>query len=299
VPPVDLRRIGQTFLPEALDALTLAIQPGPLPLAPPGQIVIYALENGVVKAVDGTGTHSLHLDAFAEISGWSFTPVLVAMPNVAELVPLTTVYQHNGRSDEYGHLIPQFASGTIERTLDDLALTEEGEIYQDDFFLAVTAAAAGGRYVFVSMVALDGSLINITAATNAIPIEITTFIDHNLMDGDIVVIEGGTGNTAVNGSFIFERTPATTDQGTLRRLDGADSVGNGAYNPGSANITVAGDGGGVVLVDLSGSDIQAIHGFGRKEASPANKAIVYAGNISNANGLDVHHARLTSVRIGD
>ena len=64
--------------------------------------------------------------------------------------------------------------------------------------------------------------LNITAATNAAPIQITTDIAHNLTTGDWVHINGVPGNNAANGDW--QVTIVGSDNFTL---DG--SVGNGGF----------------------------------------------------------------------
>lgn len=68
----------------------------------------------------------------------------------------------------------------------------------------------------------------ISAATNATPIAITTTASHGLTTGDFVVIKGALGNTAANGTFQVTVTGAAT-----LTLDG--SVGNAAYTNTAAN----------------------------------------------------------------
>ncbi len=71
--------------------------------------------------------------------------------------------------------------------------------------------------------------INVTAATNATPVVVTTAAAHGLVTGDAVWIRNGKGNTAVNGTHTITVVSTTTFQ-----LD--NSVGNGTYtNDGSAS----------------------------------------------------------------
>lgn len=63
---------------------------------------------------------------------------------------------------------------------------------------------------------------NVTGATNASPIEITTGIAHNLSTGNTAQISGVQGNTAANGLWPVHVTSSTTFT-----LDG--STGNGTY----------------------------------------------------------------------
>lgn len=64
--------------------------------------------------------------------------------------------------------------------------------------------------------------LNITGATNATPIVITTSAAHNLVNGDVVTIQNATGNTAANGTWTISGASGTTF--TL-----VGSAGNGAY----------------------------------------------------------------------
>lgn len=71
---------------------------------------------------------------------------------------------------------------------------------------------------------------NVTAATNASPIVITS-ANHGLTTGTLVTITGVGGNTAANGTFVITRIDANTFS-----LNG--SSGNGSYTSGGVwNIT--------------------------------------------------------------
>lgn len=71
-------------------------------------------------------------------------------------------------------------------------------------------------------------IMAVTAATNATPIQVTATA-HSLVSGDIVKIVNGTGNTAVNGTWVVTFVDANNVT-----LNG--SVGNGAYGASSANM---------------------------------------------------------------
>lgn len=66
---------------------------------------------------------------------------------------------------------------------------------------------------------------NVSAATNASPIVITTTVAHQFATGDRVVISGVGGNTAANGSWTITKATSTTFS-----LNG--SSGSGAYTSG-------------------------------------------------------------------
>ena len=67
----------------------------------------------------------------------------------------------------------------------------------------------------------------ITGATHASPIVITTTTPIECVTGDEVVVEGVTGNTAANGTWMLTRLTSTSFQ-----LEG--SIGNGSYEGGGA-----------------------------------------------------------------
>lgn len=73
-------------------------------------------------------------------------------------------------------------------------------------------------------------IASITAASNASPINITTATNHGLVTGQIVTINGVTGNVAANGSW-----PITVLGPTNFTLNG--SVGSGASSPGGNVFT--------------------------------------------------------------
>jgi hypothetical protein len=94
------------------------------------------------------------------------------------------------------------------------------------------APVVGERIVFEFPTPLrSGDIrLNVTDATNATPIVVTTVAPHDLENGETVTISGVTGNTAANGTFTVANKTATT-------FELAGSSGNGAYA-----------GGGVVLL---------------------------------------------------
>jgi hypothetical protein len=89
----------------------------------------------------------------------------------------------------------------------------------------------------------------ITNATNATPIVVTTATTHTFVLGQRIMIGGVAGNLAANGTWLV--AAPTTTQLTLHKLDGTNSVGSGAYTSGGA----IGDGGGTIP---SGSATQGI-----------------------------------------
>jgi hypothetical protein len=78
-----------------------------------------------------------------------------------------------------------------------------------------------GNFILTS----DNATFNVSAATNASPIQITTSAVNTLVTGQIVTISGVGGNTAANKTYTV-----TVINTTNFTLDG--SVGNGAYTSG-------------------------------------------------------------------
>jgi hypothetical protein len=72
------------------------------------------------------------------------------------------------------------------------------------------------------------SSVVVSSATNATPIVIGTASPTTWLDGETVVITGGTGNTAVNGTWVVQLTNSSTF--TL-----LGSAGNGTYSASSAS----------------------------------------------------------------
>ncbi len=112
---------------------------------------------------------------------------------------------------------------------------------------------------------------NITGATNATPIVITTATPHNVPDVSYGTVTGVTGNAGANGSWVVETVTPTT-----LKLRG--SVGNGTYAGGGlftrtanyatiaelTNVTDAGS--RTDLIDVSSHD-----GFGYSSEIPTLK----------------------------
>src|SRR5574338_988572 len=87
-------------------------------------------------------------------------------------------------------------------------------------------------YEFWAYCVHNNPIFQITNATNATPIQITTSSPHGLATNQLVGISGVLGNTAANGQFIV--TVLNSTQFTLN-----SSVGNGAYT-GGGNLCVPG-----------------------------------------------------------
>ena len=74
----------------------------------------------------------------------------------------------------------------------------------------------------ISMAGAFGSTLNVTNATNASPIVITTSAAHGYVDGLIIEIAGVAGNLAANGIWVIDVLTTTT-------FSLLHSTGSGAY----------------------------------------------------------------------
>jgi uncharacterized membrane protein SpoIIM required for sporulation len=104
-------------------------------------------------------------------------------------------------------------------------------------FLACYYDAAGSSFLRPNdfpMIEPEGQTIS--AATNAVPIAITTLTGHRLSTGDKVHVRGVRGNTAANGDWRV----AVID-GNRFTLDGSDGTASGAYVAGSGACSRVGD----------------------------------------------------------
>jgi len=72
---------------------------------------------------------------------------------------------------------------------------------------------------------------NVTAASNASPIVLTTSAAHGLTTGDQITVASVVGNTAANGTWIVERLTTTT-------VNLRGTTGNGAYSSGGTWVEV-------------------------------------------------------------
>lgn len=72
---------------------------------------------------------------------------------------------------------------------------------------------------------------NITSASNASPIEISTSVNHNLVTGQIVTINGVSGNVAANGSWPIVVTGLTTFTLTGSVGSGTSVAGGSVFTP--------------------------------------------------------------------
>lgn len=113
-----------------------------------------------------------------------------------------------------------------------------------------------------------GTQVNVSNATNATPIVITTATAHGMSTSDVVTIASVGGNTAANGTFLITRNSDT--EFVLRA-----SAGNGAYTPATGTATPTET--FTAIAELTGItaswlldtvDVSALDGTGWREMVP-------------------------------
>jgi hypothetical protein len=114
---------------------------------------------------------------------------------------------------------------------------------------------------------------NITGATNATPIVITS-ANHNLQSGQRVTVANVGGNTAANGTFLVARIDANT-------YSLVGSVGSGAYT----------SGGTFTVVGLYKAEVIATPGNGFEAGE--HYAIHYSWAVSASARAEVHGIGVT------
>lgn len=258
-----------------------------LPTAVAGQAIFTADANGVIRVVNGaTVPHTLHHDARAELSVHSSTDVTQTITTQLEAEKVT-VFDAEGFKDAYGNAVPSIAN-------DEITLNVAGAwFYPWGMSLHTTG---GVNRLFACMPMVEPLVLRlITAATNATPIQITTADPFSTVDtGDIVILAGGTGNTAVNGTWFLNKID--DNNFTLFKLDGTTSVGNGTYDANSAGATHFANGGALALSSVSSDDISHVSGQGTNETiSVGDKVALHVVNLDGTQPAEIRQAKLSAI----
>jgi len=199
-----------------------------------GDVTITILDGGAAAVVPGA---SVQVVIATSDSGTAASPVATQSPN--------TLFSTFGAGDlaEAGAL-SALAGGTI---------------------IAIKAATVTAGKVLGS----DAAALNVTGATNATPIVITT-ATHGLVSGAVVTVASVGGNTAANGTFKI-----TVLSGTTFSLDG--SVGNGAYTSGG---TVQPRGSNQV-----GTGTSEMYATGTAKSTHYGKLLIVSGGTIGTTGI--------------
>lgn len=192
-----------------------------------------------------TATYQTAEIDFGALAYWDLTHLVHVTPQDFSFLVGRPLYTFSGQTfgDQLGE--------PIGRTFGDLSDHDfGGPIYDPDVTWSLevtvyTTSGIPGTFADISSTAYYGRFaqlkltltrrnatgdLEITGATNATPIVITTGTNHNLRTGRRVRVFGVLGNTAADGTWSITRLSDTTFE-----LDG--SAGNGAYTSGGTAVS--------------------------------------------------------------
>ena len=285
--------IGITILPTNATKLTieggLTFKEISAPTADDAYGKIWTESNNELFYQSGDGnTHLLHGDAFSNIWFHNVTPDVVEITTAA-LFTLVDSFENIGEQDDLSNAVGN-------TTNNDITIGAGGAgKYKMTFHASISSETAASEMVLAMGVTLN-TPIDVTGASNTTPI-IVTSNGHGLMNGDMVTIDGGTGNGAVDGDWIV--TSVSANAFTLIDLTGANSVGNGPYDASSADVTIKYPGNLVIHREV---------GFGALGVGGANadvslavsdKVKLYVANVDATRDLLVAIVNMELFRIGD
>lgn len=143
---------------------------------------------------------------------------------------------------------------------------------------------------------LSGPVLNVSGATSATPIEITTSAAHNAVTGDVFSIRGVVGNDCANGDWQVTVTAATTFT-----LDNSVGAACGTYAGTTGDVaTMRGirATGTSSWFDVANADDVYIHVFGSSNTT-STVVIETAENARTALNVPVPIAPFTAATITD
>ena len=230
----------------------------------------------------------LHGDAFSNIWFHGITPSSIVISASNTFVPITS-FDQIGEEDDLGNVI-------ANTTNNDLTIgANAAGNYDATFHMSATSSGASSEFIVV-VGQTFATPLNITVATNATPIVITS-AGHGLRKGDMITVAGATGNTGANGDWFL--SAVTTDTMTLVNLQGVNSVGNGVYDADSGDVTIAYHGNLILHRDISQTDIGSGGANADLRLVASDKIKLYTANIGATRDLDIVIVNLKIERIGD
>ncbi len=251
---------------------------------------IWTESNNELFFQSGDGnTHLLHGDAFSNLWFHSVSKDTVAISS-ANTFTLIDSFENVGEEDDLSNVLGSTTTSSMIVGADG-----EGK-YNIAFHSSITSAGGASSEMIISAGITLNTTIDVTGATNATPIVVTS-VAHGLLNGDMVTIAGGTTNTAVNGDWVV--TSKTSDNYTLVDLSGSDSVGNGVYDASSGDVTIKYPGNLLLHRVVSQNDL----GVGGVDADvqllAGDDFSLYVANIGATRDLEISAISLALFRIGD
>jgi hypothetical protein len=152
---------------------------------------------------------------------WNTRAIALKEPQAFYIDPQNGLDANNGQT--FATALKNISGATAAKgiTAGDTVRIKEAPLYNTGVNATWTSVQQRGVSPFSNQA--------VAGATNATPIVCNTSLAHGYSTGDVVLISGGTGNTAVNGVWKI-----TVTSSTQFSLD--DSSGNGVYSGNSANL---------------------------------------------------------------
>ncbi|KKN41643.1 hypothetical protein LCGC14_0721180 [marine sediment metagenome] len=261
----------------------------PAPVADTGQI--YTKPDNSLYFQDGAGTeHLVHGNAFSGLWYHDIAATILTISTQGVFTLLVDIFSQIEDEDDLGNAVGDASAGTIT-----IGASGDG-VYITRFDTSLTVVGGANKQVMMAVGTVLNTPLDITGATNTDPIVITS-TGHGLVDGDMVIISGVTGNTAANGSFIVNT--ATADTFEAYSLTGASVAGNGAYDADTGNVDVKFSGAHLAHRIVSGSDLDGMGNGADMTLVTSDKIALYAVNLDGTQNLSIAQVTLTTVRVGD
>ncbi len=271
----------------SVGALFLNETTTPTPVADHG--AIYTKSTNELFFQDGSGNeHLLHGDAFSNLWFHSGTVAIVSIGTAAQFTVIDS-FENIGEQDDLGNVVANASSN-------DFTLGANGDgKYKITFHASISSATAASEMILAIGIILN-TPIDVTEATNTTPI-VAESVAHGLMNGDMITIAEGLGNTGVNGDFMI--TAKTADTFTLVNLAGNDSVGNGVYTTSSGNITIRYPGNIVIHREVGFGALGVGGANADTNLAVADKIKMYVANVDATRDLQLAIVNMEINRIGD
>ncbi len=240
---------------------------------------LWSPEEGILFLKDGVGiNHTVHYDGSAAIGKHHFpSPIALPVDNAFEWTAIGAGGAYGditSRSDPYGRIVPDPVNGSLTIVSGNHA----NGVYTAKWHCSCESEAGGGSHEMI-IVAMSTVFTPFpVTSTNASPTVITAVgLPPGLGPGTPLIMDGETGNTAINGSAVIAER--TGDDFTIYSLEGDLIDGSGVPNDDGA-ITVAGLGESAARVTVS-------------EGSPSDPSGIESGPLLSGASVLLYFAMLS------
>lgn len=260
------------------------------PTADAGYGKIYTTSDNELFFQDGGGAnHLLHGDAFSNLWFHSTSISTIGIGTAAQF-NLITSFENIGAQDDLGNVVANTTNNDF--TIGSAAAGK----YKITFHTSIGSETATSEMIIAIGITL-ATPIDVTGASNTTPITVTSN-GHGLMNGDMVTVNNdATGNTGIRGDWIV--TSKTDNTFIALDLVGGDSVGNGAYDASSGNITIKYPGNILIHRDVGFGSLGTGGANADTNLAVSDKIKLYVANVDATRDLFIAIVNMEIFRIGD